>query len=686
MKKKALLSSVLTIALCLSLIAGSTFALFTGKSEVNVAVTSGTVDVTATMKNLELYSPKVVGGGAVINATNVATENAFVNGGTAVIEGNTLKLDRVMPGDKVSFDLVIKNNSNVSVQYRTVIQKIADSGLWNGLNVTFNEEKFDGVLAKKSAWTLIEPDCNDVTVKVVIELPVTAGNEYQGKTCSLSYTVEAAQGNAEMPSEWDGNTENIEEDQPSQKEDGFYHITTAAEFINYINVVGGPNADTYTSVKAVLDKDIDLNGYEFVRSGDAYMFCGHFDGQNHTVSNYKITRTDNGFYTGLFGYLGESEGVAGCVENLTVKNATVTVTNPDNAGQTSAIVPSVNGASTVSNCHAINCTVSGVKKVAAVVGYACGQTPNGRSANVKNCSATNCTIYASDTRAEQVGAVLGYENRNCVVENLTHTGCNVYSGATPIANGVVQKGDVYEISNAEGMFWFADKVNNVNRRFFNEKTVKLVADIDLDNRAWTPVGQSGTQFSGRFDGNGYAIKNLSVTEAEGFADNDGVGLFGWVGEDGSAIGYVKNVKIVGASVTGHHYVGAIAGYLQFGEITGCSVENANITATCTSRDKNDSTEHARCGDKAGALIGMCTGHSGDYLKVTDCKAKDCTVKASRDSAQLIGYAYSVNTLENLSVDNVNVDSVNDACNHSRAGVTNCNVIVGNGTVDGLDID
>ena len=47
MKKKALLSSLLTIALCFSLIAGSTYALFTSTSEINVAATSGTVSVQA---------------------------------------------------------------------------------------------------------------------------------------------------------------------------------------------------------------------------------------------------------------------------------------------------------------------------------------------------------------------------------------------------------------------------------------------------------------------------------------------------------------------------------------------------------------------------------------------------------------------------------------------------------------
>lgn len=40
MDKKTLLASLLTIAVCLTLIAGSTFALFTSEDAVNIAVTS----------------------------------------------------------------------------------------------------------------------------------------------------------------------------------------------------------------------------------------------------------------------------------------------------------------------------------------------------------------------------------------------------------------------------------------------------------------------------------------------------------------------------------------------------------------------------------------------------------------------------------------------------------------------
>ena len=56
MKKKVLMSSIVTIVLCLTLIAGSTFALFTDKNEINIAVTSGEVDLTAKLSGLTISS------------------------------------------------------------------------------------------------------------------------------------------------------------------------------------------------------------------------------------------------------------------------------------------------------------------------------------------------------------------------------------------------------------------------------------------------------------------------------------------------------------------------------------------------------------------------------------------------------------------------------------------------------
>ena len=99
MKKKALLSSILTIALCISLIAGSTFALFTSESKVNIAVTSGNVEMIAAIDNIQTWSLED-------DKTSAGrTDGTFTQGGSASFDANTASftINKIIPGDKVSF-------------------------------------------------------------------------------------------------------------------------------------------------------------------------------------------------------------------------------------------------------------------------------------------------------------------------------------------------------------------------------------------------------------------------------------------------------------------------------------------------------------------------------------------------------------------------------------------------------
>ena len=189
MKKKILLSSVLTIVLCLSLIAGSTFALFTSESTVNVAVTAGKVNVTARAENVTLSSTL---------GANVPETTATFSATT-----NVVTIDKMVPGDVIEFDIVVTNNSNVTVDFKPVIGVEKDTGLWSGLTVEF--AKADGTTIPytltNGAWTgdyvELAPGVNPETIHVTITLPEAAGNEYQQTSCSFSYKVEVVQGNAQ---------------------------------------------------------------------------------------------------------------------------------------------------------------------------------------------------------------------------------------------------------------------------------------------------------------------------------------------------------------------------------------------------------------------------------------------------------------------------------------------------------
>ena len=192
-KSKTFLGAITSIALCVSLIAGATFAIFTSESKVNIAVTGGTVNVTATVDNLRLYSLDNIDLAKLTGTEKERTvEGKFLNEGTATLSGNTLSLDKLTPGDKVTFDIDIANNSDVTVKYRTLLS-VRDSGLFEALEVSIGGR----TAGSASDWTVKNAGEGIASAQCSIELPVSATDEYQGKSCQIDFIVEAVQGNVD---------------------------------------------------------------------------------------------------------------------------------------------------------------------------------------------------------------------------------------------------------------------------------------------------------------------------------------------------------------------------------------------------------------------------------------------------------------------------------------------------------
>ena len=322
-----------------------------------------------------------------------------------------------------------------------------------------------------------------------------------------------------------------------------------------------------------------------------------------------------------------------------------------------------------SNFKASGLTINGNQLVGGISGIISGQTLNGATVE-------NVTICCSDARKGQIAGAVGEESfiTEANVKNVTGAenlvgatydsgktgkvtingavyeykadGTITMNGALVVADGVVIDAEgAYCISNKAGMFWFANEVN-VNKNDFNGKTVKLAADIDLNNAAWTPIGQTGVKtFNGVFDGQNHTIYNLNVNSIAQTGANYSSGLFGWVETHSEGNGILKNVKIENAVVKGNHNCGALVGYIteEYAIVDNCHVSNAAIECHNANSDAN--------GDKAGALIGNATVAT----KVNNCSAANSTVSAGRDAGQLIGVA-KLDNVTNCSATNVSVSA------------------------------
>ena len=219
---------------------------------------------------------------------------------------------------------------------------------------------------------------------------------------------------------------------------------------------------------------------------------------------------------------------------------------------------------------------------------------------------------------------------NIVIDEIFYNDYN-YPDFVDVANGVKYDAATrtYYLYSVDGLKWLSTETNTNNNNF-SGYTVKLTSDVDLNNVAWTPIGQSNT-FKGTFDGGNNTISNLTVS-----GDNINVGLFG------SVVGTIKNVKIANVNLSSSHWAGAIVGFM-YGTIENCHVDGGDIKVSVKDGDN---------GDKAGGIVGYICGEP--YSLVKGCSVKNLTVTAYRDVAGIAGCTNGTVEITNNSVDKVTV--------------------------------
>jgi hypothetical protein len=139
------------------------------------------------------------------------------------------------------------------------------------------------------------------------------------------------------------------------------------------------------------------------------------------------------------------------------------------------------------------------------------------------------------------------------------------------------------------------------------------ANINLSSEAdWTPIGTEAKPFTGRYDGSGRTISNLTIS-----SNTDNKGLFGYT--SGSAV--VQNVGIINCNIniSGAYNVGGVAGY------NGGMVQGCYVTGIIKGKEN----------------VGGIVGYNNSTVK--NCYAT-ATVNAQQQVGGIVGYNNS--TVEN----------------------------------------
>lgn len=159
---------------------------------------------------------------------------------------------------------------------------------------------------------------------------------------------------------------------------------------------------------------------------------------------------------------------------------------------------------------------------------------------------------------------------------------------------VSSENDVNTISTAQELLELQEDVAALGNGEYLTGTYELTDNINMSSVAnqWTGIGvpQSSKGFAGTFDGNGYTIFGIAISNSSNVGPKGA--LFNLT--SGATI---KNVTVTG-SVTSNRFIGGIVGRT----INNATIENCNVNLTLTLNNG--------ASNSIGGIIGQCGSGAG----------------------------------------------------------------------------
>ena len=203
-----------------------------------------------------------------------------------------------------------------------------------------------------------------------------------------------------------------------------------------------------------------------------------------------------------------------------------------------------------------------------------------------------------------ISLLMGEENSTAVFEN-----------EAADFEGAGDEDDPYLIEDVDDLKKLAENVNNGEA--YANTYFKLTANIDLKNEEWPPIGtlqgEEVRPFQGTFDGDGYQITNLKISNGGEYA-----GLFG---------------NVWGATIQNCNVTGEINGYNHTGGIVGYANDNTHIL-NCSFQGNVEGN-----GEERGGIV----GHTS-----IGCDVSGCFVTGTVTGEKFVGgiAGWGAGTIEN----------------------------------------
>lgn len=655
--KRALLSSVMAMLICVAMLIGTTFAWFTDTASTAVnKIQAGTLRIGLEMKD---------DSGNWVNAEGKTLQ--FKVNGQIPAEGTQILWE---PGCTYELPtLRIINYGNLALKYKVTITGIKGSAKLNDAI-----EWTIGDVALGTEQRLAVGHNNEFTISG--NMKEDAGNEYQGLSIDgIGITVVATQDTVE----YDSNNNIYDTDATYLNTDAQgnnYFISNANELVYFAKTVN-VDGETYAGKTVKLTADIDLAGKIWIPVGQTQVssFQGTFDGQDHTIKNMTVnyTGTNSNYACGLFGWIELHNGAPIVIQNVKFDNANVT-----GIKYTGVVAGYAHGASgaEIKNCVVTNSTVtSNSKNAGGIIGYMgtgvlTGNTVSGCTISAKydvggiansvqpvvtfqNNKVENTNIYyAEDQTYDAAGIFVCGKVSGITIDN-TNTSSNVTVNKLVAVSTAEQLSSALNATyNADITLKLANDINLSGEWGGHKLDATNNAKLTIDGNGKTIYGLTSSSYYnlGGFNSNGLVtnigagfssvtFKNLTVSGAN-LTNNGGAsaatGVF--VGDTNTVNVTFDTCTVIGANVTSDAYAAGFIGFIQDVNTNKKSVKLINCTVTNSTFNGNDAT---------GAMIGA----NYTNINIDDATVTDNTVNGGNgySAAALVGTDFSSVTATNVTV-------------------------------------
>ena len=194
------------------------------------------------------------------------------------------------------------------------------------------------------------------------------------------------------------------------------------------------------------------------------------------------------------------------------------------------------------------------------------------------------------------------------------TGTLYADGTQPPGSGT----DVspYQVSILDHLLWISTNTSSWSSYFEQTTNIDASGTSSWNSGAgFSPIGNSSTQFTGSYDGQGYNISNLTINRPSNYYN----GIFGYI--IGSTI---ENLGITEISLIGGEYSGGLVGH----------VGNSSTISNCYSTGSVSATLSGLGVGSIGGLIGR-DGINSESSTINDCYST-VTVTGHNDASYIGG--------------------------------------------------